>query len=253
MVNFIDTHAHIYKEYYESIDDVIEKIKNVGIMRVINSACDIDSIKEVLEISNNNNSIYCTIGIHPENVDKYKEEDLLYIERNINNEKVVAIGEIGLDYHYTKENKNEQIKLFEKQLAIAEKYNLPVVVHSREATEDTINTLKKFNIRGVIHSFSGSYETAKIYEKMGYYLGVNGVVTFKNANIKEVIKKINLSNILLETDSPYLSPEPNRGKKNDPSNIIVIANYLCEILEIPLEKLSKITNENAHRIFDKMH
>ncbi len=247
---FTDTHCHIYKEYYSDINEIITNAKNVNISRFINNGCDHKSNKEVLELISNYSNMYGAIGIHSESTDTYQEEDLKFIEDNLNNPKVIAIGEIGLDYHYTKENKEAQIKLFENQLKLAEKYHMPVIIHSRDATEDTINCLKKYKITGVIHSFSGSLETAKIYLKMGFTLGVNGVITFKNSKLKEVIKEIPLSNIILETDSPYLTPEPHRGTQNTPANIIYIAKFISELKNISLEELSKITNENIKRIFD---
>ena len=247
---FTDTHCHIYTEYYEDIKKLLENAKECQINRMINNGCDKKSNEEVLKLSTQYKNIYGALGIHPENVDTYKEEDLKEIENNLTNPKIIAIGEIGLDYHYTKENKNKQIELLEAQLQIAEKYNLPVIIHSREATEDTINTLKKYHVKGVIHSFSGSKETALIYIKMGYLLGINGVITFKNSKLKEVIKEIPLENIILETDSPYLTPEPFRGKRNEPKRILEIAKFICELKNISLEELSKITNENIKRIFD---
>lgn len=194
--------------------------------------------------------MYIALGIHPESADTYQKEDLTFIEENLSNPKVIAIGEIGLDYHYTKENKTLQIKLLESQLKIAETHNLPVIIHSREATEDTINTLKKYHVKGVIHSFSGSLETAKIYIKMGYLLGINGVITFKNSKLKEVIKELPLEHLVLETDSPYLTPEPFRGKPNEPARIKEIATFISELKGISLEELARITNENIMRIFD---
>ena len=196
--------------------------------------------------------MYGALGIHPETVDDYSLDDIEFIKNNLSNEKIVAIGEIGLDYHYTKENKDEQIKLLEMQLSLAEEYNLPVIIHSRDATEDTINTLKKFNCRGTIHSFSGSLETAKIYIKMGYLLGVNGVITFKNCNIKDVIKEVGLDNIVLETDSPYLTPVPYRGMQNNPSHILDIAKFVSELYNISLEELSYRTNENIKRMYERV-
>ena len=138
------------------------------------------------------------------------------------------------------------------QLSLAEEYNLPVIIHSRNATEDTINTLKKFNCRGTIHSFSGSLETAKIYIKMGYLLGVNGVITFKNCNIKDVIKEVGLDNIVLETDSPYLTPVPYRGMQNNPSHILDIAKFVSELYNVSLEELSYRTNENIKRMYERV-
>lgn len=247
---FTDTHCHILSEYYEDIDEVLNKAKSVNISRIINNGCDHKSNLEVLELIEKYKNMYGAIGIHPEVVDTYQESDLKFIEANINNPKIVAIGEIGLDYHYTKENKEAQIKLFEAQLALAEKYHIPVIVHSREATEDTINTLKKFKVTGVIHSFSGSLETAKIYIKMGFLLGINGVITFKNSKLKDTIKDIDLNNIILETDSPYLAPTPHRGEKNEPANVSLIAEFISELKDINLSQVSIITNENIKRIFD---
>lgn len=246
----VDTHCHIYGEYYESIDEIMDKIINSGINKVINNGCDDKSNKEVLDLITKYPHMYAAIGIHPENVDDYKNEDIEFIISHLKDEKVVAVGEIGLDYHYTKDNRDEQIKLFEKQLEIAEKNNKPVIVHSREATQDTIDSLKKYNVRGVIHSFSGSLEVAKIYIKMGFLLGVNGVVTFKNCNLKEVIKEVGIQNIVLETDSPYLTPVPFRGQRNDSSYINNIADYLCNELGISREELEMETNGNVKRCFD---
>ena len=250
IIMFTDTHCHIYQEYYEDISSIINNATNLGVNRFINNGCDYKSNLEVLDLINKYPNIYGAIGIHPENVDTYTLSDLKHLEANLSNSKVVAIGEIGLDYHYTKDNKDKQIDLFEHQLSLAEKYHLPVIVHSRDATLDTIETLKKYNVTGVIHSFSGSLETAQIYLKMGFYLGINGVITFKNANLKDVIKNIPLDKLLLETDSPYLTPEPYRGTKNNPEHIIDIANFVANLFDIDINSLSKITNENISHLFD---
>ena len=247
---FTDRHCHLYKEYYDDLDELITKIKNSSVNRVINNGCDRKSNEEVLSLIEKYDCMYGAIGIHPESVDTYKEEDLKDIEKHINDNKVVAIGEIGLDYHYGKENRLKQIDLFEKQLQLAEKYNKPVIVHSREATLDTIEILKKYKIKGVIHSFSGSYETACIYLKMGFVLGINGVITFKNCNLKEVVKKLSLKYIVLETDSPYLTPMPDRGKRNDSTYIVVIAEYIANLKNVALDELAMETNGNIKKIFD---
>lgn len=246
---FCDTHCHLFKEYYEDIEEIIKFSKEKHVNRMIVAGCDSKSNQEVLTLLEKE-GIYGAIGIHPEEVENYKEEDLQFIEENLYHKKMIAIGEIGLDYHYGKENKEAQIKLFESQLALAEKYNLPVVVHSREATLDTINSLKKYKVKGVIHSFSGSLETAKVYINMGLLLGINGVITFKNCNLKDVIKEIDVHNIVLETDSPYLTPVPFRGKRNDPSKIFNIAEFVSLLYGITSVKLAEITNENIKRVFD---
>lgn len=247
---FIDTHAHIFDEYYEDINEVLQNSKNNGIKYIINAGCDQESNEEVLR-KLDNEQFYGAIGIHPESVLNYTEEALNFIEENLSNPKVVAIGEIGLDYHYDKESKDKQIELLERQLQLAEKYNLPVVIHSREATQDTIDTLKKYNVKGVIHSFSGSLEVAKIYIKMGFLLGINGVITFKNSNLKDVIKEISLDNIILETDSPYLTPHPHRGERNESKYILEIAKFVAELKGISLDELSSITNANVSRLYIK--
>lgn len=247
---FTDTHCHIYKEYYENINEILESAKSVGINRIINNGCDTKSNYEVINLCNKYENVYGAIGIHPENVESYSNDDLKYIEENLNHQKIIASGEIGLDYHYTKDNKEKQIELFERQLKIAETNNLPVIIHSREATEDTINCIKKYKVKGVIHSFSGSIETAKIYIKMGFILGINGVITFKNSKLKEVIKELDLKDIIFETDSPFLTPEPFRGKKNEPARIINIAEFICDLKGISKSQASIITNENISRIFD---
>ncbi len=247
---FTDTHCHIYKEYYENIEEILDHAKENKINRMINNGCNTASNKEVLHLIEIYPNMYGAIGIHPEKVDSYQEEDINFIKENLVNNKIIAIGEIGLDYHYTKENKEEQKKLLEDQLLLAQEYNIPVIIHSREATEDTINTLKKYKIKGVIHSFSGSLETAQIYIKMGFLLGINGVITFKNSKLKEVIKEIPLENLVLETDSPYLTPEPFRGTRNEPARVLEIAKFISELKEVSLNDLARITNDNIKRIFD---
>lgn len=248
---FTDTHCHIYNEYYDNdIEQVYEKMKVSNVDRIINNGCDSNSNKEVLDLLEKYSWMYGAIGIHPESADSYTDEDLKYIEEHINDEKVVAIGEIGLDYYWTKDNKEKQKELFEYQLKLAERVNKPVIVHSREATQDTIDILKKYNVRGVIHSFSGSYETACIYIKMGFLLGINGVITFKNCNLNDVVAKLDLGNIILETDSPYLTPVPYRGKRNDSSHVFDIAKYICDLKGCTLEELAKETNGNISRCFD---
>ena len=247
---FTDTHCHLYEEYYDNLDEIIEKIRISKINRVINNGCDDQSNKEVLNSLGKYFCMYGALGIHPESVDTYKQEDLQFIKKHIMDDKVVAIGEIGLDYYWTKETREKQIELFESQLQLAEHVNKPVIIHSREATKDTIEILNKYKVRGVIHSFSGSYETACIYIKMGFLLGINGVITFKNCNLKEVVEKIDLSHIILETDSPYLTPVPYRGKKNDSSHIVDIAKFICDLKHVSMEELATVTNGNVKRVFD---
>lgn len=246
---FTDTHCHIFKNYYDDIENIIKQAQAANITKMINNGTDYESNLEVLELHENYPNLYPALGFHPECLDNFSQNQLDLIEDNI--DEIVAIGEIGLDYHYDDYDKEKQINLFEEQLKIAEKYNKPVIVHTRDALEDTISILKKYpKVKGVIHCFTGSLETANIFIKMGYKLGFGGVTTFKNAKIKEVIKKIDKSAILLETDSPYLTPEPNRGKTNEPSNIYYIADFISKELNITIDELSKLTKENVASTFD---
>ncbi len=248
--HFWDTHAHVLNEYYEDIEDIYNLAIKNNVKYILNSGTDAASNKEVLVYADKYDNMYATLGIHPGSVEKYVESDLIFIENNIKNEKVLAVGEIGLDYYYGAENKLAQKELFEKQLKLAEKYNVPVVVHSREATLDTLEILNKYNVKGVIHSFSGSLETAREYIKLGYMLGINGVVTFKNCKTKDFLKNIPLDNIVLETDCPFLTPVPYRGKVNDSSKIINIADFVANIYNISIYELADITNNNVNKIFN---
>lgn len=249
---FVDTHAHVFSSDYEDIDSVINEAIDKNIKYIINNGSNDYYNREVLKLIDEYPNMYGAIGIHPEDVDTVNNDDIEFIRNNVSNERIVAIGEIGLDYYYRKDNKEEQKKLFERQLEIAQELDIPVIVHSREATEDTINILKKYNVRGTIHSFTGSLEVAKIYIKMGFLLGVNGVITFKNANVKNIIKELGLDNIILETDSPYLTPVPFRGTKNNPSHVLEIANFVADLYDVSLDELASYTNENIKRMYKKM-
>ena len=248
---YIDTHCHLSSEDYDDIGLVIKENKENLIDKIIISGYSRDTIKESLDLIDKYSDVYATIGYHPSEADITTDEDLLLLEKQIKNIKVVGIGEIGLDYHYGKENKEKQISLFKKQLELAQKYNLPVVIHSRDAVEDTISILKEYpTVIGDMHCFSGSLETAKIYLSMGYYLGIGGVVTFKNSNLIKVIKEIGLDKIVLETDAPYLTPEPFRGKINSSKYISYIAKRIADELNISSEEVSEITSNNAKILFD---
>lgn len=247
---FIDTHCHLSKEDYDDIDLVIKENRENNISKIIISGCSRDSIFESIELSKRYDEVYLTLGYHPSEVETVTDDDLLELENLLKLDKVVGLGEIGLDYYYGKDNKNEQIELFRKQLNIAEKLDIPVVIHSRDAVEDTINILKEFDLTGVIHCFSGSVETAKIYTSMGYMLGIGGVVTFKNSNLYKVVESVGLKNIVLETDSPYLAPTPFRGQKNSSKYIPLIAEKISDILDVKVEEVGVETTKNACSMFD---
>lgn len=244
----IDTHAHILSEFYDDIDELIEELKNKDIIKVINCADSIETSKEVLNIYNKYEGyLLPAVGIHPENINN---SNLDTIENILKEHKVFAIGEIGLDYHYNDENKDEQKEYFIKQLDLAVKYDLPVIIHIREAMQECFDILKTRKNRGIIHCFSGSVEMAREYIKLGYKLGIGGVLTFKNSKLYEVIEKIDLKDIVLETDSPFLSPEPYRGKKNKPCNVLYVAKRIAEIKNISLEEVINTTTATAKQIFD---
>lgn len=243
----IDTHLHLnsFKDVRKVIRDAKEKDVNY---LIVSGSDKIDNKFNTLLLDKFDN-VFLSVGFHPSMALEVKEEDYLFLENIIKTcDRVVAIGEIGLDYHYGKEDKEAQIKLFKRQLEFAKKYKLPVVIHTRDAFLDTYNILKEYNLKGVIHCFSGSLESALMYINLGFYLGIGGVVTFKNSNLKEVIKKIGLERVVLETDSPYLSPF--RGEENVPSNVYEIALYLSKLLNISFKEVENITSNNAVSLFD---
>ncbi|MBQ2910195.1 MAG: TatD family hydrolase [Bacilli bacterium] len=247
---FIDTHCHLSREDYDDIDLVIKENREAGVNKIIISGCSKDWIDESLELSKQYEDVFVTLGYHPSEVEMVDDLLLDDLRNKLKSNNVVGLGEIGLDYYYGKDNKNQQLELFEKQLKIAEEMGLVVVIHSRDATEDTINCLKKYNVTGVIHCFSGSVETAKIYVNMGYKLGIGGVVTFKNSKLYEVVKEVGLENIVLETDSPYLTPTPFRGQKNSSKYIPLIAECIADILNTSVQNVADITTNNACNLFD---
>lgn len=247
----IDTHCHLSREDYENVDEIVKNNRKAGINKIIISGCTRDSIEESLEMVMKYDDVYATIGYHPSEADIVDDDDIMFLKNHLTDSKVLGIGEIGLDFHYGKKNADEQKELFRKQLKIASDFNLPVVIHSRDATLDTINILKEFpDVKGDIHCFSGSKETAISYISMGYYLGIGGVVTFKNSKLIEVVKEIGLDRVLLETDSPYLTPEPYRGKVNSSKYIVNIVKFLSEKLDVPVDKIGEITSNNAFHLFD---
>ena len=248
---FIDTHCHLTSCDYDNIEEVVLENRKNKVDKIIISACSKDTFMESLKLSRIYDDVYVCLGFHPSEVDDITEDDFFLLKNLIESgEKVVAVGEIGLDYHYGRENQEEQKKWFRKQLQLAKNLSLPVVIHSRDATEDTINILKEINVGGVIHCFSGSFEIASEYISMGYKLGIGGVITFKNSKLFDVVKRIGVENIVLETDSPYLTPEPFRGKKNSSKYIPLIAQKIADICLLEVEDVAKITTDSASVLFD---
>lgn len=247
----VDTHCHIFKEYYQDIAEVIARAYDNGLGMIVVNGYDKKSNEEVLELVKKYDIVYGALGIQPEYAMNASEEDFKFIEEHINDDKILAIGEIGLDYHYDID-KDRQKEVFKRQLDIARKYNKPVIVHSRECIQDTYDILKVSNVVGIMHCYSGSVEMAREFIKIGFYLGIGGVSTFKNASrLVDVIKEIPMEYIVLETDSPYLSPEPYRGKRNEPINVGVILQKICDITGFDYNQASDVTTKNVLRLFDK--
>lgn len=246
----IDTHCHLDIKDYDNLEEVI---KNMEGNYMIASGYNLESNKHVIELINKYDNIFGTIGLHPSDVTEDYESDLLFIESNINNPKIVGVGEIGLDYYWEKNNKELQKEVFIKQIELARKYNKTIVIHSREAILDTYNILDEYlgNNKAVLHCYSSNIEMAKRFKKFNIKFGIGGVLTFKNSSkLKEVVKELDLSDLLLETDSPYLTPEPYRGKKNEPSYTKYVAEAIAKIKEVEYEEVLEITTQNAISQFD---
>ena len=258
-MKYFETHMHLEDEKFNlDREAVIKKIWNEGVTIAINMGCDLETSQKAIEITNNNKFIYASVGLHPENIPQ-KEEDLwITLEKikqiALNNKKIVAIGEIGLDYYWTKENIELQKKAFIKQLEIANELNLPVSIHTRDSIDDMISIIRKFKIEnhGVLHCCPFNTELVKHALDVGLYIGVGGTCTFKNSkNAQKIICDIPNEKIVIETDSPYLAPEPLRGTRNDSSNLKYIVQKISEFKNMQPEEIAKITYENANRLFFK--
>ncbi len=249
-----DSHAHYDDEEFDNDrKEVLEELKNEGVIGIMNCSSSYKSIAKTCELINTYDFIYGAVGIHPENADEFKDEMLDEFKDIIKkNPKVKAIGEIGLDYYWD-ENPDKEIQknVFRKHMKLAEELNLPVIIHDRDAHEDTLNIIKEFpNVKGVVHCFSGSVEFAKECLKLGYYIGVTGVVTFKNAKkVVKVVKEVPVERLLVETDCPYMAPEPNRGKRNKSSYIKYVIEKISEIKEINPKEFNLKVNENLQNLF----
>jgi len=248
-----DTHAHYDDKRFQSDrDQLLESMKEKGVGLITNVGSTVKTWDNIIDLTRKYPFIYGTIGIHPSITDELTEKNLERLRTYLNHEKVVAVGEIGLDYYWDKEHQELQKGMFVKQLNVAREYGLPVVIHSREAAADTFEIVKEHgkDVVCMLHCFSYSAQQASEYVKRGHYIGVCGVVTFANGKkLKEVVREIPLSSILLETDAPYLSPEPNRGKRNDSSSLIYVATEIAKIKGIEAEEVIKQTYENGKRFF----
>ena len=254
----IETHFHLDLLKSISREDIVAKTRLHNIEKMITIATSADNLDEVIAISELFSEIYCTQGLHPHEGSEWNEEVKAHVLRNINdpgkNKKIVAIGEIGLDFYYSKSPRDEQLIAFEEQLQIAVDHNLPVVVHSRDADEDTIAILKNFSTtlkrKGVIHSFTSGLELARFALNENFYLGYNGILTFKNAeNVRDALRMTPLEKILLETDAPFLTPDPYRGFENAPYYLPFIAEKIAEVKGVELETILKHAFQNSINLF----
>lgn len=249
----IDTHSHIdSKEYAENFEEVLDDIRKNGVEKVIIPGCDPSGFQRIIELCNKYDMLYGALGLHPEELDKITPDYKELIKDGLKNKKIVAIGEIGLDYHYCEDTKDEQKKILREQLELAQELQVPVLIHDRDAHEDCFEILNNYELKTVVmHCFSGTPEFATKCIDKGYYIAAGGVVTFKNAkDLKETVKIVPEDKLLLETDAPYLAPVPFRGKLNTPAYLKYIAQEIANIRGISVEEVKKQTTINAERIFN---
>ncbi len=248
--SIIDTHAHFNDPKFDGYrDELLSNISSLGVSKIVNCGCSDETSLDCIALAEKYSHIYAAVGYHPCSVNG--DINIEAIEKMLSHEKVVAVGEIGLDYYWDKTYVAEQKVAFEQQLELAKGYNMPVIIHDRDAHADTMEIIRKYKPTGVFHCFSGSVETARELIKIGMYIGVGGVLTFKNSRrLKEVAADIPLKYILLETDAPYLAPEPMRGKTNNSSLIIYVAEALAEIKGVSIETILSQTKENSEKLFN---
>ena len=250
----IDTHCHFFdEEFKDDLEDCINRCKENGIEKIILVGFSYDTNRKAQEYSKKYGIFYPTAGVHPEECNKDYLEQFNELKEFIENNKVYAIGECGLDYHWSVEFKEEQKELFKLQCELAIEKNLPIIIHSRDANQDTFDIVKSFNgkLKGVMHCYGGSLELAKEYVKLGMYISLGGPLTFKNAKEpKRVVEGIDINNLLIETDSPFLAPDPYRGKRNESSYVRFVCQKMAEIKGLSVEEVDKITTNNAVKLFN---
>ena len=248
----IDTHCHIYSSEMENADEIIKEAAKNDIHLILNGT-DPQSNEEVLELSKRYENVHAALGYFYSFAEEITDEDISLLDNQLENNEVIAVGEIGIDYYHRKDNEDKQKELFEKMLDLAEKHDLPVIVHCRKAMQDTYDILKKHDVMGSMHCYQGSAEMAQEFVKLGFYMGIGGPITHNNnKKIRKTVKKIGVNHIIVETDSPYLTPEEKRGEKNTPLNLKYIIRKLAEELDMTESQVMEITEENAKKLF-KIH
>lgn len=250
----IETHCHLDYLKDRPLEETLRLSREAGVTTIVTIAVSPDNLDKALEIAQNNQDIVCTQGVHPHDARLYTDEVESKIASRLNHEKVVAVGEIGLDYHYDNSPRDIQCDVFKRQLELAIKGEKPVVIHTRDADDDTSLILKslapRLKRKGVVHSFTSTKELAQTVLDLGFYIGINGIITFKNAeNVRDIVRLTPLERMLIETDSPFLAPIPHRGKENAPFNLPHIAQKIAEIKEISVEEVISVTTKNARALF----
>ena len=249
---FFNTHTHLNSEQlYENRDFYVNNATNSGVEYMVVAGYDLESSIKAVEIAHEYDHVYATVGVSPNDCLNTTSDDLSEIEKLLCDNKVVALGEIGLDYYWDEVPRDKQINIFEKQIEIAKKHNKPIVIHARDAYEDTFNILKASKHYGIMHCYSGSLEMAKRFIDLGFMISLAGPVTFKNAKVtKSVATNIDIDHLLIETDCPYLTPHPFRGKQNEPKNVVYIAQEIANLKNMKIEDVGRITSFNAKKIFN---
>ncbi len=250
--NIFDTHAHYDDSRFdEDRDELLSSLSAKGVSEIVNCGCDLQSSLTTVELSRKYDFIYAAVGVHAHEAEDTTDADMDEIRKLYSESKVVAVGEIGLDYHYDFSPRERQIEVFRRQIILAKELDLPVIIHDREAHEDTLNILKEYRPKGVVHCFSGSVEMAKEIIGLGLYIGLGGAVTFKNAKKPvEVAKYVPINRLLLETDAPYMTPVPHRGERCDSAHIAFTAEKIAEVREMDVQQLIDICNSNAKTLFN---
>lgn len=253
-MKFVETHFHLdYLKAYPH-EDILSKSREQGVEKFITISVEPDNLPTVRALTEQYEDLYCTQGVHPHDAVKMTDDTLKEIEREAkSSDKCVAIGEIGLDYHYEHSPRNVQREVFCQQLDIASRLNLPVVIHSRDADEDTEDVLKDFSCSGVIHSFTAGQKLAQFALNKGFFLGFNGIITFKNAeDVRHILEMTPEDHILIETDAPFLAPHPHRGRENGPYYLPLVAQQVAKVKQQSLEELAPLFYENSHRLFKRL-
>lgn len=245
----IDTHCHVYNSEMENAEEIIKEALRNDIHMIVNGT-DPQSNREVLELSARYDNVHAALGYLYSFADEVTDEDISLLDSQLDNENVVAVGEIGLDYYHTKDNKDKQIDLFEKMLGLARRHGLPVIVHSRKSMQDTLDILKRNDVVGSMHCYQGSAEMAREFIKLGFYIGIGGTITHtNNKKTRKMAKSIDINHMLVETDSPYLAPEEKKGEKNTSLNLKYIVRKMAQEFDMSEDDVSNITAENAKRLF----